>query len=80
MATTASSHKTEGAFRVDVTDDARSWATNALRFDSEAEGEEYARDLSGRWLAVKAARVVSSDTPERESVDPSDARICVNYL
>ncbi len=80
MTTNSSSYQTEGPYRVDVTDDGRGWATNALRFATQQEGEEYARDLSSRWFAVKAARVVESTTADREPVDPADPRIVVNYL
>lgn len=73
-------HKTEGPYRVDVTDDGRTWATNALRFDTPNEAKAYASDLSGRWLAVKAARVVESTVPDREAVDRDDERIVINYM
>lgn len=65
-----SEHKTEGPLRVDVTDDMIGWATNALRFDTQEEAEAYANDLGGRWLAVKAWRIVPSDHPDREAVFP----------
>lgn len=67
-------------YRVDVTTDGQGWATNALRFATESEAKDYAVDLSGRWLAVRACRVVVADTPDRERVDPLDKRITVNYL
>jgi hypothetical protein len=69
-------YKTEGAYRVDVL--ARGevrWASNALRFDSEAEADEYAHDLSSRWTLVEKMRVVPSSHPEREeykTFEPGD--------
>ena len=71
----------EGAYRVDVTDDARTWATNALRFATAEDATAYAYDLSGRWFAVRAARVVvDASTPDGAPVDPTDTAIVVNYL
>ncbi len=34
---------------------------NALRFDSEAEAERYARDLYSRWTAVEEWRVIEEE-------------------
>lgn len=39
------------------------WVTNALRFETEEEAEEYGRDLFSRWIAVKETKVLSSDDP-----------------
>lgn len=69
----------EAKFRVDVTDDKISWASNALLFDTHEEAVAYAGDLSARWTAVKAARVVTASTPEREPYDENDERIVVRY-
>lgn len=66
-------------YRVDVSNDCRGWATNALRFATEEEARAYASDLASRWMAVKLARVVSDDVPDRESVDMGDTRICVRF-
>lgn len=46
------------------------WATNALRFDTEAEGLAYAHDLYGRWTLTRKMRVVPDSTPEREPYVP----------
>jgi hypothetical protein len=60
-------HKTEGPFRAEVLCAGESrWAGNALRFDTKADGLEYAQDLASRWTLVKKWRVVTDDTPERE--------------
>lgn len=76
-------HKTEGRFRVDVTDDNRTWTSNALRFDTEDEAETYVLDLAWRWTALRGWRVVPSDWPQREAVDyAGDAWLghrCRNY-
>lgn len=49
----------DGAFRVEVlADSSGKWAGNGLRFDTAENAEAYARDLSGRWMAVREWRVV----------------------
>ena len=40
------------------------WTSNALTFDTIDEAENYARDLTARWTAVKDWRVV--DTTDGE--------------
>ena len=56
-------------FRVDVQGvNETIWVSNALRFDTEAEAETYARDLYARWMGMQAWRVVPGSTPEREEV------------
>jgi len=37
------------------------WATNGLEFESQAEGELWARDLMGRWFGAIAWAVVPLD-------------------
>lgn len=45
-------------FRVEVIADASGqWCGNGLKFDSREAAEAYARDLSGRWTAVREWRV-----------------------
>lgn len=62
-------NKTTGAFRVDVQGVGETiWVSNALRFDTEAEAEAYARDLFARWMGMQAWRVVPESTPERERI------------
>lgn len=39
------------------------WAGNALRFESEEEALDNARDLMGRWLLVNDYRVDKSEDP-----------------
>lgn len=66
-------YKTEGPYRAEVKVYGENhWATNALRFDTPEEAEAYARDLYARWTQVQEARVVPSDTPDREPHDPAD--------
>ncbi len=36
---------------------ADSWASNALRFASQAEAEAYGADLFSRWMGLKSYRV-----------------------
>lgn len=49
------------------------WATNALRFATEAEAKAYAWDLFMRWTAPTDKRVAPSD-------DPVTARLVGNKL
>lgn len=72
--------QTEGTYRVDVGGNGENrWATNALRFDTVEEATSYANDLLGRWMGADIARVVSSDTPDRQPIDLSDEDIVVNW-
>lgn len=58
-------------FRVDVQGvNETIWVSNAMRFDTAAEAEAYARDLYSRWMGMQAWRVVPESTPERETVQP----------
>jgi len=43
-------------------DDAQ-WASNSLRFATQAEAEAYVADLSYRWTLVRKTRVVESKDP-----------------
>lgn len=46
-------------FRVQVqADSSGEWCGNGLKFDTYAEAEAYAKDLSSRWTAVREWRVV----------------------
>ena len=38
-----------------------SWATNALKYDTVEEAEAAAKDLFGRWTAVKFWRVMDAE-------------------
>lgn len=50
---------TNGRYAVEViADDSGKWAGNALRFESLAEAEIYARGLWARWTAVREWHVV----------------------
>ena len=50
----------EGAWRADHTG---TWTGNGLRFATQAEALAYASDLTWRWTAVNASRVVEVDEP-----------------
>ena len=39
------------------------WAGNGLRFATQAEALAYASDLTWRWTAVNASRVVEVEEP-----------------
>ena len=39
------------------------WDTNAIRFETEEEADNYSRDLEARWMAVTARRTAPSDDP-----------------
>ena len=62
-------YKTEGPWRVDMTDDNQTWASNALRFDTPREAEGYAVTKSWSWFSLKGFRVVPTDHPQREAVN-----------
>ena len=50
------------SFKVEViADNSGKWVGNMLRFAEQAQAEEYAVDLSCRWMAVRESRVVESD-------------------
>lgn len=46
-----------------IADSSGEWASNSLRFATEVEAKEYAKDLASRWLLVREYRVVQSDDP-----------------
>ena len=46
-----------------IADSSGKWVGNRLRFGTRAEAESYAKDLAGRWTAVREWRVVESDDP-----------------
>lgn len=46
-------------FKVEViADNSGKWNSNALRFDTKEAAEEYGRNLSWRWTAVREWRAV----------------------
>jgi len=45
------------------TDSTGKWYDNALRFATEQEAFDSARDLAGRWFAVLSYRATKSDEP-----------------
>ena len=45
------------------TDYSGKWYGNQLRFATKEEAEDNARDLSYRWILVRATRAVESDDP-----------------
>jgi hypothetical protein len=44
----------------------RTWATNALEFDTPEQATLYARDLSSRWTLAEKMRIVPVSHPKRE--------------
>jgi hypothetical protein len=46
-----------------IADSSGEWVTNSLAFATEQEAEDYARDLSARWMLVRERRVVPSEDP-----------------
>lgn len=46
-----------------IADGSGEWVSNALRFATRAEAEEYAKDLHSRWTLVREWRVVESTDP-----------------
>lgn len=65
----------EGKYRVDVqgVGDTR-WNSNAKRFATPKEADDYGDDLLMRWSGAKEYRVVPVDTPEREQVTPEQLK------
>jgi len=52
------------SYKIEVqTDDSGKWYGNALRFACEHEAANNARDLMGRWFAVREWRVAECDDP-----------------
>lgn len=45
------------------TDNSGNWYDNALRFETEIEALENAKDLSNRWFAVRSYRAAKSQDP-----------------
>lgn len=46
-------------FKVEViADNSGQWVGNQLTFATREEAEKYARDLAGRWFAVREWRIV----------------------
>jgi hypothetical protein len=48
----------------------RTWATNALEFDTHPEASLYARDLYSRWTMVDKLRIVPVSHSKREPYEP----------
>ena len=46
-----------------VADNGGEWYSNGLTFEAKEEAEDYVRDLSWRWTAVRKTRVVNADGP-----------------
>lgn len=44
-----------------IADSSGTWAGNALVFETKLEALAYAKDLMGRWLAVRDYRMVYTD-------------------
>jgi hypothetical protein len=55
------------------------WSTNALTFETEQAGREYALSLLSRWTGADMARVVDCNVQTKLAVDPTDERIVANY-
>jgi hypothetical protein len=52
-----------------VTDDSGKWASNALRFATEAEAIGYAKNLHARWTLVREYRATECDDPVTSTWD-----------
>lgn len=56
-------------FKVEViADNSGIWVSNRLTFTTEVEADEYARNLVGRWMAVREFRIVECN-PENNKVN-----------
>lgn len=56
------------SYKVEVTDGS-GYASNGLRFNTQAGAEAYAVDLACRWTSVKDWRVVESADPATDSYE-----------
>lgn len=55
------------------------WSGNGLTFETVEDATAYAQDLLMRWTGADMARVVPTETPPKEPVDPSDPSIVISY-
>ncbi len=51
-----------------IADSSGKWCSNALRFATRAQAEDYGRSLRARWMAVREMRVTECDEPVTEKV------------
>jgi hypothetical protein len=51
-----------------IADDSGHWCGNSLVFQTQAEAEVYAADLSSRWLLVRDTRVVETTAKVNSTV------------
>lgn len=47
-----------------IADSSGHWCGNGRRFATEAEANEYGKDLAWRWTAVRQFRVVAAEAAE----------------
>lgn len=52
-----------------IADNSGQWVSNALRFATRKEAEDYVFDLMMRWTLVRDTRVVESSDPVNEPVE-----------
>jgi hypothetical protein len=57
-----------GSYKVEViADNSGKWASNGMRYSSEAAAKDAGQSLSWRWTAVREWRVVESDDAPNDS-------------
>jgi len=67
-------------FRAEVTGIGEdSWSSNSMEYQTKEEAVNWLKGLASRWYGFDMSRVVTSDTPRGESVDPQDERIIHNF-
>lgn len=49
-----------------IADNSGKWAGNGLRFRTKAEAEQWAKELSWRWTAVREYRAAPSEDPPNQ--------------
>lgn len=78
---TAGAHyDASGAWKAQVAGTGEStWSGNGVTFDTPEEAKAWIADLSMKWFGFDMGRVVPSDTPTGQSVDPSDPQITHNF-
>jgi hypothetical protein len=57
-----------------IADSSGVWCSNGLTFETQKEAEDYVRDLSWRWTAVRKTRVINADMPATHSWHGDSAR------
>ena len=55
------------------------WSSNAMEYDTEQEAKDWLTRLSDRWFGYDISRVVTTDTPNRQNINPQSQNIFQNF-